>query len=127
MKPGYVCERVNISNWEGDRGVGGNIYGSSPWAEVAIMQTTTQVPGIYVDVKKSALTVFDHLEANLVAGNNPDEITVRVKNPTMYDTTCTVFLDFDKDRPMGWNNYSKFHKIQLPANEDKVVTLKREK
>ena len=123
MKPGYVCERVNISNWEGDQNVGGHIYGSSPWAEVAIMQTTTQVPGIYVDVKKSTLTVFDHLEASLVTGTNSDEISIRVKNPTIYDTTCTVFLDFDKSKPMGWNNYSKFHKIQLSANEEKVVTI----
>ncbi len=121
MKPGYVCERVNISNWEGDQGVGGNIYGSSPWAEVAVMQTTTQVPGVYVDVKKRTVTVFDHLEANLIDGKNSGEVSIRVKNPTRYDTTCTVFFDFDKDKPMGWNNYPKFNKIQLSAHEERVL------
>jgi hypothetical protein len=33
---------------------------------VAIIKTTTQVSGIYVDVTRSTVTVFDHLEANVI-------------------------------------------------------------
>jgi hypothetical protein len=123
MHPGYVCERVNISGWEGERNIGGNFYGSSPWVEVALMQTTTQVPGIYVDVNKSTVTVFDHLEANIINNHKPEEIAIRVKNPTRYNTTCSVFLDFNKDKPMGWNNYFEYEKVELSANEEKVVTF----
>jgi len=125
MHPGYVCERVNISGWEGERNIGGNFYGSSPWVEVALMQTTTQVPGIYVDVNKSTVTVFDHLEANIINNHKPEEVAIRVKNPTRYNTTCSVFLDFNKDKPMGWNNYFEYEKVELSANEEKVVTFNR--
>jgi len=125
MHPGYVCERVNISSWEGKRNVGGNFYGSSPWVEVALMQTATQVPGIYVDVNKSTVTVFDHLVAKIINDNKSKGISIRVKNPTEYNTTCTVFLDFNKDKPMGWNNYFEYEKVELSANEEKVVSFNR--
>ncbi|AUP81259.1 glycoside hydrolase family protein [Flavivirga eckloniae] len=124
MLHGYVCERVNISNWEGEQNVGGNFYDSSPWVEVAIMQTVTQVPSIYFDVENNTLAIFDHLNASIENTSTKETITIRIKNPTEYDTVCTVFIDSAKDKPMGWNNYAEFKKIQLSANEEKVVTLK---
>ncbi|MBD0404638.1 hypothetical protein [Flammeovirga sp. EKP202] len=123
FKPGYVCERVNISNWEGENLVGGNLYDTSPWVEVALMQITVQVPSIYVDTKESSITVFDNLEASIVKLDNAG-VSIRVKNPTNYKATCTVFIDSEKNKAMGWNNYADFEKIELEINEEKIVTLK---
>ena len=126
MLPGYVNERVNISTWEGEGNVGGNLYGSSPWVEVALMQIAAQVPGVYVDVAEGSVTAFDHVEASLVSVDDSERVSIRIRNPTTYDAVYTVFVDFDKDEPMGWNNYSRFHKVQLAANEERVVILDRD-
>ncbi|NME72431.1 glycoside hydrolase family protein [Flammeovirga aprica] len=123
FKPGYVCERVNISNWEGENNVGGNLYDTSPWVEVALMQITVQVPSIYIDTEEPSLTVFDNLEANIEKVDK-EGVSIRVKNPTEYNAICTVLMDSDKNKAMGWNNYADFEKVELEANEEKVVTFK---
>jgi len=123
MLPGYVNERVNISTWEGEGNVGGNLYGSSPWVEVALMQIAAQVPGIYVDVEEGTVTTFDHVEASVVNVDGSDGVSIRIRNPTTYDAVYSVFVDFDKSEPMGWNGYPRFHKVALAANEERVVTI----
>jgi len=48
MPQGYICERVNMSDWEGEEGVGGNIFGSC-WCECSNLLTLAEVvhlPGV---------------------------------------------------------------------------------
>lgn len=45
---GYICERVNMSDWEGTEGVGSNIFGSC-WCETSNLLTLAEVvnlPGV---------------------------------------------------------------------------------
>lgn len=47
MKTGYVCERVNFSDWEDVDNIGGSLFGSC-WPEVSMLLTSVELPGIYV-------------------------------------------------------------------------------
>ena len=48
MPQGYICERVNLSDWEGEEGIGSNIFGSC-WSECSNLLTLAEVahlPGV---------------------------------------------------------------------------------
>lgn len=48
MPQGYICERVNMSDWEGEDGVGSNIFGSC-WCECSNLLTLAEIvrlPGV---------------------------------------------------------------------------------
>ena len=55
MPPGGSCERVNLSDWEGKSGVGGNIFASCSWVEAAIALTAVEIPSIYIQPDKDLL------------------------------------------------------------------------
>ena len=57
LEPGGVCGRVNLSDWEGKRNVGGNLFASCAWVEVAAMLTVTQLPSIYVQKDKGLMII----------------------------------------------------------------------
>jgi hypothetical protein len=95
-----------------------------PWVEVALLQSTSQIPGIYIDLTNSKLTTFDHVESSIIRMDDKG-ICVRIKNSTIYPTTYSVFVDSNKNKPMGWNNYSHFQKVDLKGNEEKIITLKK--
>ena len=86
---------------EGEQNVEGDFHGSSHWVEVAIMQTTTQVPGIYVDVTNSTVMFFDHQRQLLLIKINRKESHLELRNPTAYSTTYTVFLDLNNEKTMS--------------------------
>ena len=70
MPSGGVCERVNLSDWEGKDQVGGSIFGSCSWCEVAAMLTVTELPSLYVQSDKQVVAVFDHLKVNKKQAGN---------------------------------------------------------
>ena len=45
-----MCERINLSDWEGEEQVGGNIYGSVIWAETALLLTARKFPAYMYNV-----------------------------------------------------------------------------
>jgi len=92
QKPGWINERVNLSDWEGKNNVGNIFYGST-WADVSALLTVIEIPGIYIEPVKKKVTVFDHLEAEFIGENR-----LKVTNPTMYDASVRVFIDPNPSR-----------------------------
>lgn len=92
QKPGWINERVNLSDWEGKNNVGNIFYGST-WADVSAMLTVIEIPGIYIEPVKKKVTVFDHLQAEFYGDNN-----LKVTNPTKFDASVRVFIDTDPAR-----------------------------
>jgi hypothetical protein len=43
LPPGWMCERVNMSDWEGKEGIGGVFYGSN-WCETSCCSHTRKFP-----------------------------------------------------------------------------------
>ena len=122
MLPGYVCERVNIGDWEGKDKIGGHLYGSSPWAEVAIMLSVTQIPGIYIDKQTGKVTAFDHVDTRLEI-TPTGEKTLWLKNPTGYDATYAVYVDEQTSKPMGWDYSHHYKQVVLQAGKEMTLPI----
>ncbi len=96
MPAGGVCERVNLSDWEGKGGVGGNIFGSCSWAEAAMALTTTQIPGIYVQKDTDVLAVFDNVQAEKL----PDQAgkgRLKITNPTPFPAVVDILCETSEE------------------------------
>lgn len=89
LPPGAMCERVNLSDWEGAANVGGNIFGSSAWPEIATMLTTAEIPGIYLNTDTGRTVVFDHVQARYDAAKK----VLTVHNPTAFPATVRILAE----------------------------------
>ena len=120
MKPGWMCERVNLSDWEGPEGVGGNLFGSC-WAEVSLMLTRAEVPGLYVQPDAGVYFVFDQIEAELV-GKGEGWLELRLGNPTAFDAEVRVLCETPDmiRRPLGLNALHGCRVIALRAGQQAV-------
>lgn len=96
MPPGGSCERVNLSDWEGADGVGGNIFASCSWVECAMALTVTQLPGIYVQPDKDVLAVFDNIQAEKVKSEK-GRYELKLTNPTRFPAEVTIFSELSEE------------------------------
>ncbi len=121
MNPGWVNERVNLSDWEvrgqpwEEIGVG-EIFGGSTWAEPAILNTIAEVPGIYLDLDAPDVTVFDHVHVQIFRVD-PHGITLRVTNTTPFDAAPVLLAETAADRakrPLGIAPLSGLPAIRVP-------------
>lgn len=86
MHPGYICERVNFSDWEGRENIGGQLFGSC-WSEVALMLTTIELPGVYAQPDTGLVCAFDHVEAT-IAGSS-----LEITNSTEFDAAVRLLIE----------------------------------
>ena len=88
MRPGWINERVNLSDWEvrgepwEEIGVG-EIFGGSCWSEPAVLNTIAEVPGIHLATDTLELTVFDHVHVQIALADE-HSIVLRVTNATIH-------------------------------------------
>ena len=94
-KPGWMCERVNMTDWEGPEKVG-ETHEMTTWAETSLMLTTIEIPGLYVQPDKSLVVAFDNLAAEIVS-DTAKEIVVRVFNPTPVAAKFSVLVETGAD------------------------------
>jgi hypothetical protein len=111
IPPGWMCERVNLSDWEGQKNVGSNLSFAAPWAEIATMLTTAEIPGVYVNTDTRRVIVFDHIEASL-NGN-----TLVLRNPTTLNATVKVLVENNAQArvPLGVWTLRRAVAVEVPA------------
>lgn len=123
-KNGYINERVNLSDWEGSKGVGGNLFwGSVSWCELSVMLTTVEIPGIYIRPSEKLVYVFDHLSVKQ-AEDKTGRIILNVKNTTSYPSVFSILAD---DEQLIGNLNRTFFVSALPnfrLNPDEEITLR---
>jgi hypothetical protein len=95
MGPGMMCERVNISDWEGEEGVGGNIFGSTIWVETALMLTVAELPSLYLRKDTGRVEVFDHVGASF--DRRDGKPLLHLHNPTAFDAEVRVLVEEEAD------------------------------
>jgi hypothetical protein len=124
MPPGGICERVNLSDWEGKRAIGGNIFGSCAWCETAALLTVVQLPGIYVQPDKGIFAVFDNIKVERIA-DAKRRLHLRLTNPTSFPADVTVFSESSKQATQTpfRMDYSKLMTVHLEPNESKELKL----
>jgi hypothetical protein len=116
LPPGWINERVNLSDWEGKEQVGG-IFRGNTWAQVSAMLTVAEIPGIYINPAKKEVVAFDHVEATL-QGNQ-----LIINNPTKYDARVRVFVDTNPTKPYPAGYMAGLPQVTVRARETKTVTL----
>ena len=123
MAPGMMCERVNLSDWEGQEGVGGNIFGSTIWVETALMLTVAELPGVYVRKDTGRLEVFDHVKATF--SDKEGVSCLYLHNPTLFDAVVQVLVEdaAAASKPLPLEILSVCRKIEIKAGERTVLPL----
>ena len=117
MQPGWICERVNLSDWEGADAVGGNHFGST-WPEVSLMLTTIEIPGLYVQSDTGFFHAFDHIEVTRIR-HAEGRLSLKLSNPTGFDATIKVLCESSAERclPLKLNALFGVRRICVPAGE----------
>jgi len=92
MQPGWMCERVNLSDWEGAQGVGGSLFGSSSWPETALMLTTLEIPGLYIQTDTGLVFAFDNIDAE-ITGCDGNSLQLLLRNPTKFEAHVRVLTE----------------------------------
>ena len=115
MQPGWMCERVNMSDWEGAANVGGNLYGSC-WPEVSMMLTAIEIPGLYVQPDTGFVHVFDHVICSDVI-HEDGSVRLKLTNPTTFDAELKVLCESAAScaLPLGLNPLFSSRRILVPA------------
>lgn len=124
MRPGWMCERVNLSDWEGADGVGGRLFGSC-WPEVSMMLTAIEIPGIYVQSDTGFVHVFDHVVCESVEKTGSG-VMVRISNPTSFDAEVKVLCESSAGRALslGLNPLHATPRVFIPAGATVDVEFK---
>ena len=91
-KPGWMCERVNMTDWEGPERIGETLK-MTTWAETSLMLTMIEIPGLYVQPDTSLVVAFDNIAVEIMADNQM-KIVVRLTNPTPAPAKVIIFSEF---------------------------------
>jgi len=124
-RPGSVCERVNLSDWEGKERVGFILPGdSNPAWEMLVELTCVETPGIYLRTDADDFFVFDHVEAQIVK-RDPSGVTLKITNPTPYPASVSIFAESVNEvkKPLGWNAFLRWPKVEAKAGETIQVSV----
>ena len=78
--PGHMCERVNMTDWEGSERIGETLR-MTTWAETSLMLTAIEIPGLYVQPDRSLVVAFDHVDARITA-DTAEKLVIEIHNPT---------------------------------------------
>lgn len=124
MPPGGSCERVNLSDWEGIKGVGDNIFASCSWVEAAMALTMTEIPGIYIQKDKDILAVFDNICAEKIK-TSKGKYTLKLTNPTKFPAEVTVFCETSLETCNIIESFFGKEKklVYLQSGESKIIEL----
>ena len=117
---GWMCERVNLSDWEGENNVGGNVTFGAIWCENALILTTAEIPGVYVNTDTKRVIVFDHVTAQL----DGDKLVVH--NPTQFDAEVKVLIENKAAaaRPLGIWTLKNAKPLAIPAGGKAEISTK---
>jgi hypothetical protein len=99
-----MCERVNMTDWEGPERVGETL-GMSTWAETSLMLTAIEIPGLYVRPDLGIVVAFDHITAEVLE-NGPAEMKVSLTNSTVFAAAVRILSEDGNEvrKPLSENH-----------------------
>jgi hypothetical protein len=104
--------------------IGETYHATASWCEAALMLTTTQIPGLYVQPDRGLVWAFDHIDARVLSRTG-NRVTVRLTNPTKFPARVRTWVESSGDahKPLGHNALYGRPLIELAAGEAKDVTF----
>lgn len=100
LPPGWMCERVNMSDWEGRVNIGGVFYGSC-WCEVSCLLTYAEIPGIWFLCDTGEAIAFDHVEVTVTDAGDCWEL--QIFNPTQFDADVKLLCETRLYFSVAWD------------------------
>jgi len=121
--PGWMGERVNLSDWEGKENIG-EVAGGSCWCEVSNMLTYFEVPGVYIQSDTGYVCTIDHVDATIVE-NNSTTMTVKLENHTKFTAKVKVFVEssLDMKQVLGENTLLDHETIVIEPASEYTLTI----
>ncbi len=89
LHPGWMCERVNVTQW-GSTELHGEVFYYSCWSEVSLALTCAELPGVYAQPDTGRIWCIDHVEA---AWEGNGRAALRLYNPTSYSAEVRVMAE----------------------------------
>lgn len=90
MRPGWINERVNTSDWLEPVG---EIFVGSCWFNCSLLLTILDFPGIYAQPDSGLVACFDHVEAVWLPSSAASAPTLEIRNPTAFAAEMLVFIE----------------------------------
>jgi hypothetical protein len=120
MPSGWINERLNTSDW--DDNLGGVFYGST-WAEVSLMLTCMEIPGIYLRRDTGEAVVFDHVQVQ-VHQQDGRVSHLEIHNPTAFSATVKILAEdaTSAAKPLGHNYLWNCETVTLQPGETVCFT-----
>lgn len=123
LPPGWINERVNLSDWEGLEMVG-NVLNNSTWGETSLLLTAIELPGLYVQPDTGLFCTLDNITAKKLT-HFENALTLELTNPTKFDAEIRILCE-TKDRmkkPLGMNAMMDQPTVSLPGGNSIEVTF----
>jgi hypothetical protein len=123
MPPGYMSERVNMSDWEGKAYVG-EVIPYSCWCEVSLMLAYSELPGIYVNMASGNVFVMDQVACSLQEMDNGSRVLI-VSNETIFPAKVKLLAENEEQAgvPLGPCASTMWKRIELAPGETIRVIL----
>lgn len=113
LRPGWMCERVNVTRWGRSEAVGEVFYGSC-WPELSLALTAAELPGVYARPDLGRVWCLDHVEAEW---STPACSVLRIHNPTRFPATVRVLVETAAEAacPLAPDVADRWTAIQMKA------------
>jgi len=121
LRPGEMCERVNISDWESPGCPPGEGFDTDCWCSTSAMLTAVEVPGVYVlhydDGDPPWVLAIDAVE------KYSTESELRLKNKTKFPMQLRVFSEHidEVSRPLPSDAVLRLEPIQIEPHGEVVL------
>jgi len=120
--PGFMNERVNMSDWE-LYGIGsGEVFYGNCWCTTSMMLTAYEMPGIYVEFRPQRVSVLDHVTVESVSFLE-NSACLRIHNPCPVPARVKVVLDPSAE--VAWAQvWADLIIVEIAPGETQTVDLK---
>jgi len=115
---GSSMERIQLSDAEGKGSIGNFINTRNSWTETNGMLMALEIPGIYINIDRKDLYVFDHVKAQVLSSDQSG-ITIQLANTTRYDAEVSVMAETEKQtkKPLGYTAFLGWPKVKIKTGE----------
>jgi hypothetical protein len=120
LENGWICERVQMGDWESPELPIGEVFWGSTWAETSLMLTWIEVPGLYVQPDTGLVCAIDHIDARRVSAGN-GHVEIELTNPTSYAARVRTLVETSTaaGQPLGLNALLDCPVIALAPGESR--------
>lgn len=94
LKPGWMCERVNVTQW-GPTELIGEVFYYSCWSEVSLALTCAELPGVVARPDTGDIWCLDAIEADWADASRR---ALRIHNPTPFPAQVRIWSETKTDR-----------------------------